>query len=105
MTVAAFAIFLVLAQTPPAIDQSTNKGFLTGTYNGVRDFILRAAEKMAAEHFEFKPTPDVRSFRDLAAHLTDANHLLCSPALGLPNPNGPVVDATEKRKLGRDELL
>jgi|SRR5262245_4179058 len=104
MTFAAI-VFIALTQTQPAVDQSTNKGFLTATYRGVKDFILRAAEKMPAEHFEFKPTPEVRSFRDLAAHLTDANQLLCTPPLGVPNPNGDVVDATEKKVLGRDELL
>lgn len=60
---------------------------------------------MPIEHFEFKPTPDVRSFRDLIAHLTDANYLLCSPLIGQPNPNGDVVDKTEKRRLDRDTLL
>jgi uncharacterized damage-inducible protein DinB len=101
----AIALLLALAQAQPALDQATNSGFVTATYRGLRDFIVRGAEKMPAEHFTFKPTPDVRSFRDLVAHLTDANHLLCSPALGVPNPNGSVVDATEKKALDRDELL
>lgn len=99
------AVLLALAQAAPAVDQTTNKGFVTYMYGGIKDFILRGADKMPAEHFEFKPTPDVRSFRDLVAHITDANHLLCSPPLGVPNPNGSVVDATEKKALGRDELL
>jgi uncharacterized damage-inducible protein DinB len=101
----AIALVLVLAQAQPAPDQSTNTGFVTATYRGVKDFILRGAEKMPADQFEFRPTPDVRSFRDLVAHLTDANHLLCSPALGEENPNGKTVDKIEQEKLGREPLL
>jgi uncharacterized damage-inducible protein DinB len=100
-----YVIIPALLQAQSATDRTTNTGFVTATYEGVKDYILRASVKMPAEHFDFRPTPDVRSFRDLIAHLTDANYLLCPPALGVPNPNGDVVDNIEKRQLARDALL
>ena len=93
------------SQAPQAPDRRTQTGSAQATYGGVRGFILRSAEKMPAEHFTFQPTPDVRSFGQILAHIADANHLMCSPATGVPSANGDVIDKIEKEKLGREDLL
>jgi len=41
--------------------------------------------------------------RHTPRQLTDANYLLCSPALGAENPNS--IDKTEKEKLPREALI
>lgn len=51
-------------------------------YEGIRNNILRAAEKMPEENYSFKPTPDVRSFGQLIGHISDAQYLFCSPVKG-----------------------
>jgi uncharacterized damage-inducible protein DinB len=49
-------------------------------YHGVRDYFIRAAEKMPAEKYGFKPSPDVRSFGQQIAHVADDQYNLCAPA-------------------------
>ena len=86
-------------------DPSTQTGSPQTLYAGIKGYVLRSAEKMPVEHFDFQPTPEVRSFGQVLAHITDANYLLCSPALGQPNPNGDALQKTENDKLGRDALM
>ncbi len=100
------------AQRPPApqipvqkYDRTTLSGSAAYTYEGVKGFILKSAEKMPVEQFGFQPTPEVRSFGQILAHIADGNYLLCSPALGEENPNGKTVDRIEQEKLGRDALI
>jgi uncharacterized damage-inducible protein DinB len=86
-------------------DTSTNPGAAQATYRSIKDAILRSAAKMPAEHFDFRPTPEVRSFDLILAHITDGNYLLCAPAAGEPSPNGAVVDKTERDRLAREPLV
>ena len=51
-------------------------------YKNVRDFFIRAAEKMPDEDYGFKPSPDVRSFGQQVAHVADDQYNLCAPAKG-----------------------
>lgn len=51
-------------------------------YQTVRNFVVRAAEKMPAEDYGFRPTPDVRSFAQQIAHIADDQYNLCAPAKG-----------------------
>ena len=81
----ALAVFLALAQAP-AVDQTTNNGFVTYMYRGIKDFILRGADKMPAEHFSFRPTPEVRTYAELFAHTIDTQYFYCNAVKGGPNP-------------------
>ncbi len=51
-------------------------------YKSVRDYFIRAAEKMPEENYGFKPSPDVRSFGQQVAHVADDQYNLCAPAKG-----------------------
>ena len=51
-------------------------------YKGLRDFFIRAAEKMPEADYGFKPSPDVRSFAQQIAHVADDQYNLCAPARG-----------------------
>jgi hypothetical protein len=46
--------------------------------------LLKGADRMPAEDYDFKPTPDVRSFGQLIAHIADAQMSFCSGAKGKP---------------------
>ncbi|RPI24774.1 MAG: DinB family protein [Acidobacteria bacterium] len=77
--VVSLAVVLVLglvaqgfAQTPaqtPADPFSNGQKIL---HSGIKNLIIRAAEKMPEEHYGFKPTPEVRSFGQLLGHVADA---------------------------------
>src|SRR5580765_1366754 len=51
-------------------------------YKSVRDYFIRAAEKMPEADYGFKPSPDVRSFGQQVAHVADDQYNLCAPARG-----------------------
>jgi DinB family protein len=51
-------------------------------YAVVREYFIRAAEKMPEESYGFKPLPDVRTFAQQVAHVADDQYNLCGPARG-----------------------
>jgi uncharacterized damage-inducible protein DinB len=46
--------------------------------------LLKAADRMPAEDYNFKPTSDMRTFGQLVAHIADAQMNFCSGAKGQP---------------------
>ena len=70
-------------------------------YKGVKDIILRSAEKMPEANYSYKPTDEVRSFGQIVGHIADAQYLLCSMALGEKNP----APGIEKTKTSKAELI
>ena len=53
-------------------------------YQYIQGLIVRAAEKVGADLYSFKPTPAVRSLGAVLGHIADANMLLCGVASGKP---------------------
>jgi len=51
-------------------------------YRTIRDYFIRAAEKMPDADYGFKPSPDVRTFAQQVAHVADDQYNLCAPAKG-----------------------
>jgi uncharacterized damage-inducible protein DinB len=47
--------------------------------------LLKAADRMPAEDYNFRPTSDVRTFGQLIAHIADAQMSFCSGAKGKPS--------------------
>jgi uncharacterized damage-inducible protein DinB len=96
------AILLTFVASPalaqqPAAGAPTHVSSLRGTWDMVKDYVVRAAEKMPAEHFTYKPTPEVRSFGQLLGHIANANYMICSTAKGEQNPNAKNFEETTDR--------
>jgi uncharacterized damage-inducible protein DinB len=52
-------------------------------YAEVRNNILRSAEKMPAENYDFRPAPRVRTFAQLMGHVAQEQYLFfCGPVKG-----------------------
>src|SRR5437660_6493050 len=51
-------------------------------YKNIRDYFIRAAEKMPETNYGFKPSPDVRRFGQQVAHVADDQYNLCAPVKG-----------------------
>jgi len=67
-------------------------------YTTVRDNLQKAAEVMPEADYAFKPTPDIRSFGALIAHVADAQMAICGGAVGKPK-RGNAADKTSKADL------
>jgi uncharacterized damage-inducible protein DinB len=78
-----------------------NNPFSTDTkqsYNGIKNMLLRAAEKMPEENYSFKTTPQVRTYGEMIAHVADVQMALCGTAKG-EQAKGPAAGKTSKADL------
>jgi hypothetical protein len=75
------------APAPPASIAAEVNGF----YTNIAGFITRSAAMVPAEKYTYQPTPEVRSFARLFAHITDDNNGACAALAG--SPAIPRVDA------------
>ena len=57
----------------------------------IPDPILKAAQQMPEEFYTFRPTPEVRSFGELIAHIAESNFVMCAIAKGEEPPMSKVV--------------
>ncbi len=69
-----------------------------GAYNSIRDYLTRAAAAMPEANYSFKPTPDMRTFGALLAHIADHQMRYCSTALGA-RKEGVAASKTTKADL------
>jgi uncharacterized damage-inducible protein DinB len=92
---------MVSAQAPAAADTGYT-ATVRNSWNSVKRYVVGSAEKMPAEHYGFKPTPEVRSFGELIGHLANEHYLLCSPLKGEANPMAKV---DFEKTTGKSELV
>ena len=64
-----------IAQTPAG--PSGPAAEVQHSYAGVKANILKAADKMPAGDYQFKPTPDIRTYARVVNHVTEAQLHLC----------------------------
>jgi uncharacterized damage-inducible protein DinB len=93
-------VFLLTLAAAAAVAQDPVSEDMRGLWNGVKNNVARAAEKMPEEHYSFKPSPDVRSFGQLIGHIADAQFSICAASLG--EARGPA--GIEKSKTSKAEL-
>jgi hypothetical protein len=89
--VAALTAFAILSTTLAAHSQTatpadhpavpkqtfTPAADVLRSYNGLKANILKAADKMPAESYSFRPTPDVRTFARVVNHISEAQLRSC----------------------------
>ena len=103
----AIALALGIAVTTPTLSAQSAGGvaphvaILKTQAETIRSFVVRTAEKVPENLYEFKPTPDVRSIAALLGHIADGNNLLC----GLAGGTKPPVDRSNEKKTTRADLL
>ncbi len=91
---------MAVSQDKPAAAPSQDNPLSTfnkHVYGHVKDVLLRSAEKMPEENYNFKPTDTVRSYGQIVGHVADAQYLFCSIALGEKNP-APKIEQSKTSK-------
>ena len=81
-----------------AQDGLTLTAELKASHETLREDVLRSAERMTDEHFDFQPTPDVRSFGQLVGHIATSLYAFCAAAGAERNPHPEVVEHTVSGK-------
>jgi hypothetical protein len=56
------------------------------TYTAIKTNVLKAAEKMPADGYAFRPTPEERTFAELMGHIADAQTRICGASTGDAKP-------------------
>src|SRR5580692_8298314 len=87
------AVCSVQAQTTNPLIAETK-----GAYNAVKGYLSRAATAMPEEDYGFKPTPDIRTFGALVAHIADHQLNYCSTSRGA-HKQGDAASKTTKADL------
>ncbi len=86
-----------LAQAPAGAPSGPAAEVL-GSYNRVKANAIKAAEKMPAESYGFKPHPDIRTFARVVNHISEAQVSSCGSVLGTPAAELPKVPAETATK-------
>ncbi len=103
-------VLLVAAVAAPAFAQSTVKTALAQHWKTSGEFTIAVAEKMPADSYDFRPSPEEMTFGQLMAHIANANVNACANASGLPKPEPSAAIATwqkaqQKTDVSREEAI
>ncbi len=80
-------VFTILAFTAAsAAAQNPVSDSLRSSWAGAKRNIKESAELMTEANYSFKPSPDVRSFGELLAHVAGASYMFCAAAKGEKSP-------------------
>ena len=88
------AITAIALTATSAAAQNPVSDALRSSWNGVKRNIKESAEQMPEANYSFKPSPDVRSFGEILAHVAGASYMFCAAAKGEKSPFAE--DAFEK---------
>ncbi len=75
-----------------------------GSYNRLKPNILKAAEKMPADAYQSKPTPEIRTFARVVNHITEAQSHTCTTLLGTRFDPAMVPSDTAEKQVVIDGL-
>lgn len=89
--------------TPAAPQTFTLSGNLIRGYQNLQRNLLEAAEKMPEANYSFKPTPEVRPFGQLIAHVALSQFGSCATMKG--DAAGPHKDDKEDAALTKAQLV
>jgi uncharacterized damage-inducible protein DinB len=99
VTLAAAPVFAQSRATPSATAQ------LRKSWEQVRDYIMDAAVEVPESTYAFRPTPEVRTFGELIAHLAGSQDAYCAEALGEKPPAENAVEKTTTTKAALVQAL
>lgn len=100
----ALVLFSTAAFAQAPRPPQTYPMFLQGQYDTLKRNITGSAEKMPAEHFSFRPAPEVMTYAELIAHVLDVQYSYCAAVKGVASPAAKDVAKTTTTKAAVIEL-
>jgi uncharacterized damage-inducible protein DinB len=85
----------VFAQPPGGAQRVTVVARLQQQYSQAKTNLTQSADKMTDEASTFKPSPDVRTFAGVFAHVAQFHYNYCSQFKGTANPNQENLEQTK----------
>lgn len=105
LVVVVAAAPLFAQATPRAAAAPSATAQLKKAWEHERDYIMDAAVEVPESTYAFRPTPEVRTFGELIAHLAGAQDAFCAEALGEKPPAEDAVEKVTKTKAALIEAL
>jgi hypothetical protein len=96
LTIAASTFY---AQTPaaPSLPPTTGPASeVLRSYSTLKPNVIKAAEKMPEADFQYRPTPDIRTFARVVNHITEAQFRTCGTLNGSKDIAKPPADTADK---------
>lgn len=87
----------------PAASANPIADSLRAQWDSVKNNYLKSADQMPEADYSFKPTPEVRSFGEIIAHVAGANYLICSGVNGEKSPHAE--DEFEKNAKTKADIV
>lgn len=85
---------VAFAQAPAATSAGSSiPSEVEMVYAHLKDNIIKAADKMPADQYSYKPTPDIRTFGRVVNHVTEAQFRTCGASNHLDAASAPKVPA------------
>jgi uncharacterized damage-inducible protein DinB len=98
----SIVLVTALALAAPAYGQMASPAGAVATskslWQDLTGYITTAAEELPESLYAYKPTPEVRSFGQLFAHVAGAQYMFCALALGEPNRAEIAIETPAKTK-------
>ena len=96
----AASIFILLLSIATARAADDIVGPLRTQWGITRDLVVNLVQIMPEDKYDYKPTPEIRSFREIVGHLILENYNFMSMVAGEPTPDNAKFEALKSR----DEL-
>jgi uncharacterized damage-inducible protein DinB len=102
VAILAVAVLPLSAQPPQPSPPQTFPTYLQGQYATLKRNIAGSVDKMPAEHFSFKPVPEVMNYAELITHVVETQYGYCSTVKGGTNPGASLnFKVTDKAAVGQ----
>ena len=83
-----------VAQSPAPVGPAAE---VQASYNRLKPNVIKAAEKMPDADYQYKPTPDIRTYARIVNHITEAQQHTCSAMNGTTfDPKSVPSDTADK---------
>jgi uncharacterized damage-inducible protein DinB len=100
----AVTVLPSFGQAPPQRPPQTFSTYLQGQYATLKRNISGSVDKMSAEHFSFKPVPEVMTYAEMLTHIVETQYGYCSTVKGTTNP-GASLDFKVSDKAAVEQLV
>jgi uncharacterized damage-inducible protein DinB len=102
MRLKTFVLLTVVGSSPLAA-QSSAVADIRAQWRNQSGWILQSAQDVPEDKYSWRPTPEVRSFGEMFAHVAGAQSMFCAMATGAKPPAEDAV--TTKTKAGLIDAL
>ena len=96
-----FLLFFLLASFHLSGQEDTYLNDFQSKWTNATAYTIEIAELMPEEHYDFRPTPEIRSFREQLHHTMQNVIWLCTNYLG----DEPFKEDLKNMELKKDELI